>query len=207
MSLRNKKQMTSSGFSMMELLIYIAILSGLIVTSATFQKDVFYLNNTLQSSLNAQLDARHLAKVIVAELRKATPSALGAYPLELASSTAVTFYSDVDSNGTIDRVRYFLSGSTIKKGVISPSGSPVGYTGTETVTTLINSVVASSTLPLFQYYPATYTGASSALSQPVDTSVVRLIKITVIIDNNPAHSPAPLIVTSQVTLRNLKDNL
>ncbi len=72
---------------------------------------------------------------------------------------------------------------------------------------MINNVVASSTLPIFQYYPATYDGTGSALSIPVTISSVRLVKITVIIDNDPNRSPVPMIVTSSVTLRNLKDNL
>jgi len=114
----------------------------------------------------------------------------------------------VDSDGVKDRVRYFLSGSTIKRGVLAPSGSPLAYVdANEELTILISGFVSSSTLPLFQYYGATYTGASPPLSLPVDTSSVRLIKITVIIDTDPVHSPAPIIVTSQVNLRNLKDNL
>ncbi len=199
---------TQKGFTIIELLISIAIITALTVSVTSFQRDVFYLNNTLQSSLNAQLDARHVVKIAVAELRKASPSSLGAYPIELASSTGITFYSDIDSDGQKEKVRYYLSGTTIKKGVIAPSGNPLTYSSAnEKTTTLINSVVASTTVPLFQYYSSTYTGTTSPLSIPVDVSTVRLIKITVIIDNNPAHSPAPIIITSQVTLRNVKDNL
>ncbi|OHA92607.1 MAG: hypothetical protein A3H52_01985 [Candidatus Zambryskibacteria bacterium RIFCSPLOWO2_02_FULL_39_26] len=204
----SKKSNFTDGFTIIEVIISVFILSLIVVSAATFQRDVFSLNFFLQGSLNAQLDARHVVKIMVAELRKASPSALGAYPIALASSTAITFYSDVDSDGVKDRVRYFLSGSTIKRGVLAPSGSPLAYVdANEELTILISGFVSSSTLPLFQYYGATYTGASPPLSLPVDTSSVRLIKITVIIDTDPVHSPAPIIVTSQVNLRNLKDNL
>ena len=204
----SKKSNFTDGFTIIEVIISVFILSLIVVSAATFQRDVFSLNFFLQGSLNAQLDARHVVKIMVAELRKVSPSALGAYPIALASSTAITFYSDVDSDGVKDRVRYFLSGSTIKRGVLAPSGSPLAYVdANEELTILISGFVSSSTLPLFQYYGATYTGASPPLSLPVDTSSVRLIKITVIIDTDPVHSPAPIIVTSQVNLRNLKDNL
>ncbi len=204
----NRKLKITNGFTIVEMLISVSILSLVILSVTTFQRDVFSLNFSLQNSLNAQLDARHVIRIMVAELRKAGPSALGAYPIALASSTGVTFYSDVDANGVKDRVRYFLSGSTIKRGVLAPSGNPLTYVDVnEKLTTIVSDFVASSTLPLFQYYPASYTGASAPLSVPVDVPSIRLLKITVIIDKDPTHSPTPIVVTSQVNLRNLKDNL
>ncbi len=198
----------TTGFTLVEMLLSVAILSLIAITINTFQRDVFYLNNTLENGLNAQLDARHLIKTMVSELRKTTQSATGTYPIALASSTGATFYSDVDNDALVEQVRYYLSGTTIKKGVIKPTGSPLAYVaGNEVTTTLINNVVASSTLPIFQYYPSSYTGTTSPLTLPVDISKVRLVKVTIMIDNNPIHSPVPLIVTSSVSLRNLKDNL
>ncbi len=198
----------ASAFTLVELLISVGIITLMTVTISTFQKDVFSLNTHLQSSLNAQLNGRHLIKVMVAELRKTSQSSLGSFPIELASSTGMTFYTDVDNNGSIDKVRYFLSGKTIKKGVIIPTGNPLSYNaGSETLTTLIDYVLASSTLPIFQYYPSSYTGTTSPLSMPVDVSAIRLIKITLIIDTDPNRSPIPIIVTSSVSIRNLKDNL
>jgi prepilin-type N-terminal cleavage/methylation domain-containing protein len=198
----------TTGFTLVEVLVGVAIIAFLTVTATTFQKDIFSLNFSLQSSLTAQLDARHVLKVMVAEMRKTSPSELGAYPIALASSTGITFYSDVDNNGVKDQVRYFLSGKTIRKGVTAPSGSPLTYNlANEKLTTIISDFVASSTLPLFQYYPTTYSGTGAALTVPIDIPSVRLVTINVIIDRDQNKSPIPLIVTSSVTLRNLKDNL
>ncbi len=204
--LKNKKKQ-NFGFTLVELVVSVAIVSLISITIATFQKDIFFVTSSLSGSMNAQLDARHIVKIMVTELRQASPSNMGAYPIELASSTGVTFYSDINHDGLKDKVRYFLSGKTIKKGVIVPTGTPLTYTGAETITTIISNVVASSTVPLFQYYPSSYAGTTSPLTQPVDTSVVRLVKITAIIDVDPNRSPIPLLVTSQVSIRNLKDNL
>ncbi|TSC70145.1 MAG: Uncharacterized protein CEO12_541 [Parcubacteria group bacterium Gr01-1014_46] len=203
-----KKISYKKGVTLVELIVSVAILSAIMLVVSTFQKDVFSLNTNLQSSLNAQLEARHLIKTIVSELRKTTQSAIGSYPIELASSTGITFYSDVGNNGSIDKVRYYLSGKTIKKGVITPTGNPPVYNaGSEVTTTLLNYVTASSTLPIFQYYLSSYAGTSTPLSIPPNISTIRLIKITVIIDTDPNRSPTPIIATSQVSLRNLKDNL
>lgn len=196
------------GFSLAELLVSVFIISLVIITVGTFQRDIFTLNFNIQDDLNAAIDARHVIKIIAAELRTSSPSATGGYSIALASSTGITFYSDIDGNGLTDQVRYFLSGTTLKRGVTAPSGSPLTYNNSnEVVTTLASSVVASSTLPLFQYYTASYAGTSTPLSVPIDIPSIRLIKVTVIIDKSSGRSPAPLIVTTQVSLRNLKDNL
>ncbi len=203
-----KKNYFKKGLTLPELVISVAVLSLLTIVVSTFQKDVFSLNTNLQSSLNAQLEARHLIKTIISEIRKTSPSENGTYPIELASSTGITFYSDVGNNGSVDKVRYYLSGKTIKKGVITPTGNPAVYnSGSEVTTTLLNYVVASSTLPIFQYYTSSYSGTTSPIAMPPDISTIRLIKITVIIDTDPNRSPTPIIATSQVSLRNLKDNL
>lgn len=203
-----KNNYFKKGLTLPELVISVAVLSLLTIVVSTFQKDVFSLNTNLQSSLNAQLEARHLIKTIISEIRKTSPSENGTYPIELASSTGITFYSDVGNNGSVDKVRYYLSGKTIKKGVITPTGNPAVYnSGSEVTTTLLNYVVASSTLPIFQYYTSSYSGTTSPIAMPPDISTIRLIKITVIIDTDPNRSPTPIIATSQVSLRNLKDNL
>lgn len=202
------KHFKQKGVSLPELIISVAILSLIALTVSTFQKDVFSLNTNLQSSLNAQLEARHLIKNMISELRKSSPSETGTYPIELASSTGITFYTDIGNNGTVDKVRYYLSGKTIRKGVITPTGNPPVYnSGNEVTTTLLNYVIASSTRPIFQYYTSSYSGTTSPISMPPDISTIRLIKVTVIIDTDPNRSPTPIISTSQVNLRNLKDNL
>lgn len=198
----------NKGFSLPELIISVFIISIITVSVNTFAKDIFSLNYFLQSGLNAQLDSRHIVKVIVTELREAGPSANGSYPILLASSSAVTFYSDIDNDGIREKVRYFTSGSTIKRGVISPTGSPLTYLDVnEKLTTIISGYVASSTLPLFQYFPSSYAGTSSPLTYPVDIPSIRLVKVTVIIDSDPNKSPVQIQTTSQVSIRNLKDNL
>jgi hypothetical protein len=186
----------------------VAIISLLTVTVSTFQKDVFSLNYSLQGGLNAQIDARHVVKVVVTELREVGPSALGGYSIDLASSTGITFYSDINNDGLKDRVRYFLSGREVKRGVTSPTGNPLVYnSANEQLTTLISDFVASSTRPLFQYYTDTYTGNTPPMTYPIDIQSIRFVKVTVIIDKDPNRSPGEMVVSSQVNLRNLKDNL
>ncbi|HBD24659.1 MAG: hypothetical protein A2566_02955 [Candidatus Zambryskibacteria bacterium RIFOXYD1_FULL_40_13] len=202
------KDFYKKGFTISELLISIFILSVLTLGVSTFQRDVFSLNFALQNGLSAQMSARRVVKTMVAELRETGPSALGAYPIASASSTSITFYSDVNNDGLRDRVRYYVSGTNVKRGIIAPSGNPLTYnSANEKISNVISDFIASSTRPLFEYYPADYAGSTAPLTYPVNIQSVRLVKVTAIIDKNPGRSPAQIVVTSQVNLRNLKDNL
>ncbi len=192
---------------MVELLVSIFIISLLVVVVNSFARDVFYMSYSMSDSMSAQFDARHIVNVMASELREAAPSSVGAYPIASVSTSTITFYSDLNNDGLEEQVRYFLNGSVLQKGVVVPSGSPLSYNqSNERISTLISGVVASSTQPIFQYYPNTYAGTSSPLTLPINISNVSLVKITVIIDKNANHAPSQVIVTSQVGLRNLKNN-
>jgi prepilin-type N-terminal cleavage/methylation domain-containing protein len=202
-----KNNSNNSGFTLVELLISIFIISILTVIINTFARDVFYMAYTLSDSMSAQFDTRHIVNTMASELRESAPSSLGAYQLALTSDNAITFYSDTNNDGLEDQVRYFLNGTDLLKGVTVPTGSPLTYNiANEKINTLISGVVASSTQPIFQYYPSTYIGTGSPLVQPVNIANISFVRITVIIDKNTNHSPSQVVVTSGVSLRNLKNN-
>jgi hypothetical protein len=174
---------------------------------AYFGQSIFSFNTVAGQTLGVQTGARKVLKNIVKELRGTSPSSLGAYPIVLASSTAVTFFSNIDTDVHKEQVRYFLQGTTLKRGVINPSGNPLVYSaGSEVVTDLIKDVRNGAT-PIFTYFDSTYAGTSTPLIQPVAPTSVRFVKIYLLLENDPNKAPASFEVTNQVLLRNLKDNL
>jgi len=198
----------TQGVTIVELIISIAILSALAYTVSIFQRDIFTLNFSAQNNLSAQLDARRVLKQMVAELREASPSSLGGYPISLASSSAITFYSDINNDGLKERIRYFMSGNTLRRGELSPTGNPLAYVqANERVVSLVSHIANSATTTIFTYYPSTFAGTSSPLTQPVTISSIRMVGITVVIEKDANKSPNPIITKTSVTLRNLKDNL
>ncbi len=193
------------GMTMVEMIVVVFIFGLIALATAQFQLDIFRLAGFADKSLNAVFSARQILKVMTAEIRSVIPGENGSYPLQTVATSTLIFYGDIDSDGVSEKVRYFLSGTDFRKGVIEPSGNPVVYTGTETIQTLISGVRNGST-NIFDYYNSSYDGTTAALSNPI-TSDVKLIKITIIIDEDPNKIPAPLTSTTQVSLRNLKDNL
>lgn len=201
---RNNSQ---SGFSVAEIVITIFILTIVGAAIVNFQLDIFSLNKISGNNLINQEDARRALKTMTAEIRSMSPSNTGAYALAQVATSSLTFYTNTDSDVLKEKVRYFLSGTTLKKGVTKPSGNPLIYnTSDETFIELVHNVT-NATTSIFTYYNTNYDGTSEALVQPIDPYAVRLIKINISIDDNPLKSPLSLYMTTQVSIRNAKDNL
>jgi len=185
--------------------IFILTLIGLAVSS--FAKDIFSLNRITSDSLTAQDETRRALKTMSAEIRTASPSSLGAYALAQSATSSFTFYSNIDGDSFKERVRYFLDGTTLKKGVIKPIGTPLTYSPANEVISELIPGVANATTSIFSYYDKNYDGTTQALIEPIDIATVRLVKITIVVDKDPQTPPSPMTLTTQISIRNLKDNL
>jgi type II secretory pathway component PulJ len=199
---------SASGFTLMETLA--AIFVAIIVIQGTLTLYMYAIDNNsaLSGNLNAQADVRRAFTLMIADIRSASPSASGAYTIDTASSTYFAYYSDVDGDALKEKIRYFLSNKILKVGIIKPSGSPLTYNiANEKISNLISDVVNASSTPIFSYYNSSYNGTSSPMSYPISIPAVRLIKIKVLIDHDPKRPPAAIEFSTQVSIRNLKDNL
>lgn len=197
------------GFTLIEMLIAVAIVGIISVAVSNFGRDIFYNNYVTQKALVAEGEAKLSLKKVVAELRTMAPSNTGTYPIESASKNSLVFYSDFDGDNLRERLRYFWSNGVLKRGATKPTGQPYTYaTSSESVITAVNGLVNTNQL-IFSYYDDSYNGSSTStpMAEPIDIKNVRLIKIELLVDANPDRSPIPLYISSQVSLRNLKDNL
>ncbi len=198
------------GYTLPELIISIFIMTIVVIAGTTFARNVIVYNTAGQDSLNAQLEGRKVLRTMVSELRTASPSALGSYPIDTAATSTLIFFADLNNDGVPERVRYFLDtpNRMLKEGVTSPSGSPLTYNlGNETVETLVSSVANGTSTPIFDYYDSSYAGTTTPLALPINIPSVRLVRISVLIDKDPNRSPNTTFMVSSVMFRNLKDNL
>jgi type II secretory pathway pseudopilin PulG len=199
--LRKKK----SGFTLLETVVYIAI-AGLVLLAVTNAIITFYQSNRYTLEQMTQLDsARKGVAALVAGIREATYSELGSYPIESADTSSITFYADIDNDGTAERVRYFLSGGNFNKGVIVPVGSPAVYDpATETVTTLAEHIRnAEQGVGMFTYYDTN----GALMSTPITLIGIRYVKMALVVNVNPATMPNEFTLRSSATIRNVKSNL
>lgn len=198
----------SRGMSLVETFIALAIFVLVIVAMGAFQAGIFSHQRVVSGSLQTAQDAQIILKTILTELRSAAPGANGSYIINSAATSSISFFSDTNNDGQTDKIAYSLSGTTLYRSRIPPSGTPPVYLGAnQSTTTLLSNVRNSTSTPIFQYFDQFYTGTSSALALPVDVSTIRLIQVSITLDVDPRISPAPRTYTVQVGLRNLKTNL
>ena len=202
-----KKNEPRGGFSLVEIIVVVAMASLFIFVISSFGENLGVLQNLVGQKLQSRADIDQAMQIMSTEIRSAGPSSVGAYAVNSASTSTFSFYSDIDKDGLFERVRYFFSTSTVQKGVVKPSGNPLQYaTSTEIVTAAVNYVLFSSSTQLFNYYGANYTGSGSPLAVPIDLSQVRIVKVSFYADVNPGKSPQPLFFSNEIDLRNLRSN-
>lgn len=200
---RNFKSGIAPGFTLVEIVVGVGVFILIGLALAVFQRDFFNLNRLVEGGLSRSSEVRKVLKNFSAEARSASPSSTGGYAIESAQAGSFIFFADIDDDGLKERLRYFLDGSTLKKGVIKPSGSPLNY---NLVNEALSSLVKDVTGPaqVFSYYNASYDGTGAALSQPVDVSAVRMVRIDIVVDPAGSKPPGPAAFSIQATIRNLR---
>lgn len=198
---KNKKR----AFTLVETLFGVAIFTMIIGVFTLFSRNVWVYNSFVSARLSDANTSRQTLKTMMAEIRTASVAETGAYTINQAGASSFTFYSDIDGDGLKEKVRYFLTGPTLQKGVIKPTGSPLTYNSlNEKISILAENIISTS---IFNYYDENYDGTTAPLSSPVNIPAIRLIKITITTDKDPNRSPTPMTFSTQVSIRNLKDNL
>lgn len=201
---------TQKGLTVIELVIVLAVLLLAVGAIVTFQTDFFSIGSFLEKGFTVQRDTERVIDEIVEEIRTAGQSEAGGYPLEITASTSLAFYANIDKDAAKERIHYFLNGSDLWKSVVQPAGQPATYatsTATETLVLMLRNVITNDTPQIFSYYDSNYAGTTTPITQPVNVLSIRLIGISITVDEDTGLLPPPITVSSQVTIRNLKDNL
>ena len=192
--------------TLVEVVITIALFTMILGAVSLFGMNVFSYRRSVSGSYEIVQNSQLILKTMASELREMAPAITGAYPLAVAGSSTVTFFSDVDNNGVPEQIRYFVSNKELYRGVVKASGSPISYNqSNEVVSGMLDYVTNASSSPIFEYFNENYSGTSSPMVQPVQTSSVRLIRINLNLTSPDSISSNSY--TTEVTLRNLKDNL
>lgn len=204
MVVRNTK-----GFTLIEVVVGIALFS--ILSIGVISLVSFLIRGTSQQGvlLSDQDQTRKLTSQIMNELRNATYSQTGSYPLFQAGDQQIVFYSNADFDATIERIRYYVQNGNLYKGVVDPTGNPPVYDlATEKITT-VQSDLANGASPVFYYYTGSYNGVTdNPLTQPVNVTQVSFIKVSIKIFNKAGlKNTNTYTITNGGAIRNLKTNL
>lgn len=196
---------TFFGFTLLETILYVALF-GIIFLAITNAIISFYQANRYTLEQMNQLDsARKGVTALVSGIREATYSDSGAYPIASAATSSIAFYADIDNDGAVERVRYFLSGGNFNRGIIVPAGSPAVYDpASETVVAIAEFIRNNEQgLDMFAYYDTN----GALMSEPITLIGIRYVKIALVVNVNPATMPNEFTLRSSATIRNIKSNL
>jgi len=202
--LSNKK-----GFTLIETLVTIGIFIILMGGISMLFKTIYSDSAQQKQSLSNIDQARIVEANFVNEVRGATYGVDGSFPLNQAGDSQLIFYTLYGTSGSNPlRIRYFASSTTLYKGIITPSGSPLSYNSNAEVIIPVQAGLSNGATPEFYYYDGNYAGTSTALVQPVNVNSVKFVKMNLVIlkqDSRTGTQTFP--VNAGAAIRNLKTNL
>ncbi|MFA6295793.1 MAG: hypothetical protein WC663_00385 [Patescibacteria group bacterium] len=195
-----------AGLTALEVVITIGIMALISGALYGFVRVTLKAQQKSFADIKAGDEARKAILSLADNLRDTIQSSSGSYPIQNAANQSITFFSNVDQDDEVERVRYFLDGTDLKIGTIEPQGVPVTYPVNQEKIRTVAHYIQNGANPIFYYFDKNYTGTQAAIN-PNNVGEIRLIKIVVIVDANPNSAPPATTMETEVGLRNLKDNL
>lgn len=193
--------------SVFEVIIAMGIFSAATVITALYIQQGYTANRFALEQSDAIEHARVGIGAMAKEVREARFADNGDYPIVVADAQNFSFYSDLDSDAALERVRYFLSGTNLQKGVIEPVGTPATYPAGSEVVTTISQYIRNDTEAVFTYYDGTYPTSVTPLTAPADPNRVKLIMLHLKVNIDPFTAPGDFTLDQAIHTRNLKENL
>ena len=203
---RNYKKNTPltglTGFTLIETIITIAIFILAMGAVTGFIVTTYRIYGYTWQQVNAIAEARRGVETMVKEIREAMPGDDGSFIIERADDFEFIFFSNIDGDESIERVRYFVQGTYFKKGAINPTGWPIQYTLADEDIIILSRYVRNLP-PIFRYFD----GQGIELAAPARLRDTKVMRVRLIINVNPYRLPDDFYLESDVQIRNLKVNL
>ncbi|MCX6737958.1 MAG: prepilin-type N-terminal cleavage/methylation domain-containing protein [Candidatus Parcubacteria bacterium] len=102
----------NEGFTLIETIVAVLILSVIITGLFSIIPAIYRVDSYAWHQAYATNEARRGLKTMIKEIREAVTGEDGSYVLLSTQDNELIFFSDVDKDGDIERVRYFLGGTS-----------------------------------------------------------------------------------------------
>lgn len=100
------------GFTLVETIVHITIFGIAIIGITAFIATIYRSQSYSLQQSTAINEARRGIETMVKEIREARTGDDGSYIIEKADNNEFIFYSDIDKDNSVERVRYFLGGNS-----------------------------------------------------------------------------------------------
>jgi type II secretory pathway pseudopilin PulG len=197
-----------AGYTVIELIVAMSLFTavvGVIIAFATY----YFRNYSFSFEEHQMISQTQSAMTrMIREIREARTGEDGSWPIIRADDNMFVFNSDVTNDGKTDRVRYYLNGNEIMKGVIEPGDTADVYPSDRERIFTVASFINNGGLPLFTYYNGSWPAdqINNPLPEGSRIAGTRYVRIFMRADVNPGTGAEPFELESSVQIRNLKDN-
>jgi len=197
----DKRYTTSRGLSIVETLVAVAAGTLVIIGVASLVLSLYRTNAYAVEQAFAINSARRGIERMVRDIREATYSDEGAFPIIEADPYALYFYSDVDRDDNVERIKFYIQNGTLMRDETKASGTPPVYPSNPDSTSAVSDHVRNTFLgeSLFRYYDT----SGNEVTDLSNVTDIAFVVVRLIVDINPHRLPNNFILQSSASLRNL----
>ncbi len=196
-------------FGLIETIVSIAIFALITIAVGNFISASYRTSRFAEEQREAIVSARRGIETMIQEIKSARAGEDGSYPIQIAEDFSFTFFGDIDGDSRVEKVRYWLDGTNLKKGSIEPSGVPINYPSNTEIIKILSPYVRNGAIPIFHYFNSDYPGdvINNPLPTPTRLLQTKLMQVTLQINVDVNKAPNSFTLESLTELRNLKTNL
>jgi hypothetical protein len=146
--------------------------------------------------------ARKGIERMVEDIREASFSDDGSFPIESMGAYELLFFSDIDRDDKIERVRFSLEDAIVYRGQAESAGDPLEYPVDDDTVQHVSDNVRNEEYgqALFRYYDE----SGTEILDYDNVTDVRFVTVHVVVNINPERLPQDYTLQSSATLRNLR---
>lgn len=194
---------TERGYTLLEMLVVLAIIVITVPVVYAAIQALYHVHESTLARAMAVTETTRGVQEMVRDVRSAVYAENGSLPIVALATSSLTIYADTDLDGVVERVRYFLDGTTVRKGIIKPTGTSSYPVAQESVASLIPNIInTSASTSLFRYYTATGT----EIVTPSASLAVRRVDVVCVARSTKGTAADAVTIASSASIRNLKDS-
>ena len=184
-------------FSIIDSLIYIAVFSLLMLAVWGAIYSTLNSYRFVEAQFTASSEIRKASAIILRDLRGATFSDSGAYPIESFSANSIIFYTNADKDANIEKLKYFTDGAKLIREIIEPSDFPPSYPS-EGKKQILLEHLRNDNSELFEFFDKD----GNVVAQD-EVLKIRTVKVNLRVDKDLSKDPIAYFSSFFIALRNL----
>lgn len=206
---KNNNFKKQKGLTLIEVLITTVIIGIMGAGLLTLQFIIGKNQTSVITNYMSIDEANSRVSEFTKEIRGARASATAAYALEVVDDNEIIFYSDIDFDDEVEKVRYTLTDNELEKGVIEPVGYPPSYLEDDEKAWIVSTNVRNAGVAAFYYYNGDWPDdqVNNPLVQNQRLSDTRTIGIYIRLNQKDDDPGGDYVLESHGQIRMLKENL